>query len=609
MIIIQKIKKHFSETFATEKKEGGLVFLAPLLYVAGGAVVTLALGWFAKNTVSEMYRDFVLVIGTTMISIGNGAVSIAGGLLTHVTSPNFTNSKIVEDPVFNSAWASVRDLSNMLIVLGFVVVGIATTLRFREYEAKKLLVPLIGVALLINFSGLMCQTIINGADLTTTALLQQGGGAGGFTTLTAVLTDWGSKQGAEITSGGQAAIDAGKVESFLLRAAVVLFFNLFAAWIFFILACLLAARYAVLAVFYILSPIAFVAFVFPATKPKFKQWWDQFIQWSLLSVLSAFFIYLAMNVIIKGAGGGQLSMNVLFTGLIFLYIGYKMARSGSAAGSAAILGMAIGGAKLAAGAVGTVGLATASKALKGAGSLTRVSKAGTAIGHGVTRGMERMGIIQAGTVSGWENEKIQKDKSKYEKMSSRDLSTQVNARGFTSNGRKAQDIQAQILAERGDFDKIDPAKREAMATRAINGDRTGAAVSAFRKADPRYAALDKKAIKDKMSTGLTEQQAKDSLVGSAFGSADVEARSKFAPDLIYDAGDPTHKHSRLYLDNTTAKQMSKAGERMSEDRKRAHKELIVPGGVIDQMLADPANAAPAKQAELHAKHIAIAAMS
>ena len=74
--------------------------------------------------------------------------------------------KITSDQgVFYSGWIAVKGLGNMLIVLGFVIVGIATALRIRDYEAKKLLWPLIAIALLINFSGLFCGLIIDAANL------------------------------------------------------------------------------------------------------------------------------------------------------------------------------------------------------------------------------------------------------------------------------------------------------------------------------------------------------------------------------------------------------------------------------------------------------------
>ncbi|MBI3631487.1 MAG: hypothetical protein HY219_01300, partial [Candidatus Staskawiczbacteria bacterium] len=77
---------------------------------------------------------------------------------THITGPD-------ANLVVAAGWPMVRDLANMIIVLGFVVIGIATTLRIQEYQAKKLLPKLIIVALLINFSLLICGIFIDSSNI------------------------------------------------------------------------------------------------------------------------------------------------------------------------------------------------------------------------------------------------------------------------------------------------------------------------------------------------------------------------------------------------------------------------------------------------------------
>ena len=74
-----------------------------------------------------------------------------------------------KSPAVNTGWPIVRDLANMIIVLGFVVIGIATALRIREYEAKQLLAKLIVIALLVNFSLLLCGIIIDGTNIVMTS--------------------------------------------------------------------------------------------------------------------------------------------------------------------------------------------------------------------------------------------------------------------------------------------------------------------------------------------------------------------------------------------------------------------------------------------------------
>src|SRR5581483_9356548 len=71
---------------------------------------------------------------------------------------NNVNGKwsITRTPIFLSGWVTTRNFANMLIVLAIIGIAVATILRFKEYEAKKLLLPIVVMALLINFSNVFC---------------------------------------------------------------------------------------------------------------------------------------------------------------------------------------------------------------------------------------------------------------------------------------------------------------------------------------------------------------------------------------------------------------------------------------------------------------------
>ena len=486
----------------------------------------------------------------------------------------------------------------MFIVLGFVVVGIATALRIREYEAKKLLLPLIVVALLVNFSGLFCGLIIDGSNILTNFFLQKIDAGQNMTIVNVIHDTWKS------VPWDKAAIDAAKSgdwTSYFAAALSLAAMQYVTAVVYIYVIAILIERQAMFAVLYILSPLAFLAWTFPFTKKYWNMWWEHFLKWASIGAAMGLFIWCGSNLLtsIKDNNGNFNSFGLLIA-LVFLFVAAKIGKSSGSMIAGAAIGLAKTGAGVAMGAAGAAGMGT----LKGLGKASGATELGRNAGHAITRAGEKLGAVKAGTTSGWENTQTQKDKKQYESMSDRDLAKHVNARANTTAGRKAQDIQAQILAERGGLDRVDASKRDVVATRAINGDRTGAAVSAFKKADPRYAALDQKAVKDKIATGLTETQAKDSLVGSAYRNADVESRSKFSLDTINDP---------RYLMNTTAKQMGKAGERMSEDRIRAHKELIT-NGTMAATRAHPAynTGTPAeiaaKQAELDEKKVAIDTM-
>lgn len=465
--IKKEIKNYFSEIFNKNNLERGIAII-PILFWVG---ISAAIGWWTSTTFKE---SLAAGLGAMFMSLGSAAVSWSSGWLSYVLNPSFVNRPIVGYQPFDQVWGSVRDMANMLIVLGFVVVGIATTIRWQEYAAKKLLPTLIGVALLINFSGLFCGTIINGANITANALLQQGAAGGMFSQVASMLQQYGFKATTESDGAGHnPKTDAATY----LGAAISMFIiDMFASWIFMVFAILLAARYGVLACLYILSPLAMVFFVFPATRSKWSEWIHEFLNWSFLGVTTGFFIYLAMNVLVTGVGGGNLDLNIMFISFIFLYVGYKMAKKGAGemAGAATKLvggtiglamgtgvGLAMGGARGAiSGAIsgareGSKGGLTGGIAGGAAGGAKAAIKTGlNSTGAGIVRGLEGMGLLKEGTAAQLTQNKLSEEQKRYEAM-------------FTS-GNATDKARAQRAAKTGKGRERAAAFSAAVATESLN---------------------------------------------------------------------------------------------------------------------------------------------
>jgi hypothetical protein len=250
------------------------------------------------------------------------------------------------------------------------------------------------VAILINFSGFFCGAFINGANITTTALLQQGASSGVFGSLQSAIS---STMAPKIKETAQ---DGANKNNLLGTSVLLAVVELFAAWIYLLLAVLMAARYAILGALYITSPLAFFAIIFPATKPLWKKWSTYMLEWGFLGVTIGFFIVLGLNVIIAGSNSGGIDLSVLFVGLVFLYVGYKMARGGAAQGAGAVVGLAAAGASMAIGAtaaLATGGGSLAAGAAKIAGEKTGL---GPKISNMYGRALESVGIRKPGETAG-----------------------------------------------------------------------------------------------------------------------------------------------------------------------------------------------------------------
>ncbi|MCX6760790.1 MAG: hypothetical protein NTZ84_01610 [Candidatus Nealsonbacteria bacterium] len=320
-------------------------------------------------------NQMVADIGTGLIkgilgligAIPVALLEISQSLLSWVISPNFLTISMTgpDNVVVAYGWSITRDLANIFLLLGLVVIGLGIILGLEEYQAKKTLPKLIAIALLINFTLVICGFILDFANLLMNYLLGAGSlGKGLFN---------------EVQNGMSQL--AG--QDFLKYLGLILIFFIFGmvgAIVYALYALLFIARYVFLWILIIISPIAFVSKVFPSLSqakqffPSFfhwDEWWKSFIQWATVGIYAAFFIALANNlmtamasgkIVTSAPGGGLSALGSLFSYLFplaLLLIGlFSVLDSGSSVpgfnkavgyGKAAIIGAGTGAAITAAG--------------------------------------------------------------------------------------------------------------------------------------------------------------------------------------------------------------------------------------------------------------------
>ncbi len=286
--------------------------------------------------------NFILLAIFTIIgSVTFLFLSIAVSFLNWVIDPGFMSVGFVDNPIVLEGWGIVRDFTNMLIVLGFIFIALATIIGKEEYRAQKLLVPLIGVALLINFTLVITGFIIDISNVTMNYFLQGAGVEQGFV----------NNIVSRFTTMTEISALGGSVEK-VLAAAVFAVFNIIAALIYFLYGLLFVARYVALWILIILSPLAFFAWIFPQLKDIiWKVWWSQFIQWSIIGIPAAFFLYLSNRIteqMIRGditsLPSGDLSgFGLLFSytiPIVFLFVGLLVSLKTSAIGAGGITSVA-----------------------------------------------------------------------------------------------------------------------------------------------------------------------------------------------------------------------------------------------------------------------------
>ena len=337
---------------------------------------------------NSLLNALILGVSSIAVAITSTLVALAAAILGWVTSPGFLNLKFTDNPMVNAGWGVARDLANMFIVLGFVVVGLATILRIREYEAQKKLVPLIIVAVLINFSKLFTGIVIDAANIIMDYFLTQGGAVP--LSFTSQVTEQFGKLWAE-------GFSAAPLEN-LTRAIGVIFFHIILFVALIIYAFIFLLRYVMLWILVILSPLAFFFRVFDFTKTYWSRWLSAFIMWAFIGAPLAFFLWLADMAFVSGltSNPGEVSLGqATLPGLLFQFLlpgfiliaGFFVSISmGGIGARVSRTGLAVlTGAGLAAGAMAGGGaLARARMAAQrmqqGAATLQRRYQAGSALG-------------------------------------------------------------------------------------------------------------------------------------------------------------------------------------------------------------------------------------
>lgn len=293
-----------------------------------------------------------------VLYIGNAILQLALLLLNWVTSEGFINwtyTTPAGNPIINIGWTLTRDLSNMFLVIVLVIIGLGTALKVNEYEVKKTLPRLIGIALLINFTPIIAGLVVDAANILMNFFLEKLSG----------LDAMGSAVEAQYSIISQTLISGTIILGILpalYQTIIIFIFDVLAATVVFLFAALFAMRYVAIWMLVILSPIAFASYILPATKGIFKTWWNQFIQWSIVGVTAAFFLYLGNHILVQsntiinpnalpGTGFSPSFTNFIQSlmplgiALIFLMIGFFSSISGSAMGSSGVISFAQKGAK------------------------------------------------------------------------------------------------------------------------------------------------------------------------------------------------------------------------------------------------------------------------
>jgi hypothetical protein len=298
---------------------------------------------FSRGTLSSIFNCLLLVILNFLASL----LEMASTLFIWILDANNIKSVMSNSIVYNT-WALVRDSLNIAFILVLLFSAFCTVFQVQKYNYKNILLTLIIMALLVNFSFPIARVIIDFSNVIMYYFIKNLG----------FQQDAAGSYFANIANRSQLQYivnppnNVGADTSFLIAAVV---FTFILAVTFLIIAILFLIRLIVLTLLIIFSSIAFVGSIVPFLSSQASKWWDTLFKYSFFGPIMIFMIIVASRMMSFISTSGLASMqniankntsdptfiaSVAFFSIpiVILWIGIGFAQQMSIAGASAVVG-------------------------------------------------------------------------------------------------------------------------------------------------------------------------------------------------------------------------------------------------------------------------------
>jgi len=261
-------------------------------------------GWLddALNVADLLLTPFGW-IATLILQLASLLAYLSGVMLNFVVQYSVVDMKanLAHIGAVDLAWGTMRDLANMCFIFILLYAAIKTIVGQGD-DTRKLIVSVIGIAVLINFSLFLTKLVIDASNVLAVTFYDaiapgalssdiSRGIASSLMEPLKITSLWDIKG---LGLAGRTLIIIG------VMGTVV---NLIAAFVFFAVAIMFVIRFVVLVLVMILSPLAFLGYTLPEVKSQVtNKWWDALIG-------QAFFapIYFVMTWIVIVVSRGLLT--------------------------------------------------------------------------------------------------------------------------------------------------------------------------------------------------------------------------------------------------------------------------------------------------------------
>lgn len=273
------------------------------------------------------------MLGGVLLAVSELA-KFSGLLLDLSLKQDFFRALVINDGVY-SGWVIVRDILNMFFMLLLLFSAFATIFQVEKYHLRKIIIMLVVMALLVNFSYPIAIFVIDFSNSLMYFLIDNT-----FGTNASPSADVNkiSEFGKNLKSASESTDE---ITSIIL--SIILVFIVFIT--FFSIALNLLIRILAFAVLLILAPVGFTFAFFPDTKSIANDWWSALFRYAFLGPIMAFFLYLGVSIFNQTNPIGQNSFFIkdfihFIIPITFLWMGLIASQKFGGRGSEMAMNMA-----------------------------------------------------------------------------------------------------------------------------------------------------------------------------------------------------------------------------------------------------------------------------
>lgn len=243
---------------------------------------------FWDLSIESVLNCILLVI----INFLNLILKAASVLFTTIIAPKNVYDVIGNQAVYQM-WVKVRDVLNIAFILAILFSAFCTIFQIQKFNYKAMLLTIIIMALLVNFSFPIARVIIDIANVIMyyfAQALNLGIDPNASSSMYAQIAN-ASGLGVLVDSVIAKGV---KSDTFLLLALVVFLFIFTLTLL--VISLLFVIRLIALAILVIFSPIGFVGPIVPVLSSQAGKWWDALFRYSFFGPIMVFMIYIAVQM-------------------------------------------------------------------------------------------------------------------------------------------------------------------------------------------------------------------------------------------------------------------------------------------------------------------------